>query len=427
MKIIQKSQITSFGGINFVFDELLKLKIDKVLDSCLPQMPSQAKYSWKDIFFSYWSIFLCGGDCAEDISKNLKSVFINNPLVKAPSPDRLLERLKDLTESKMLIEKNRSKTINEFSLNETLSDLALVIYKKLRLCDPEKLVMDYDNTVLFTEKSDSRMTYKKENGYVPGVGIIGNDVVYIENRNGNSAPHTFQEDTMQRMFEKLKSFNIQIDTFRADSASYQFLTIASVAKYTNRFFIRARMSSSLYDAILNVKDWNKIETSKGTLYRGSTTFIPFKRAARDNKLENLLQEYRVVVTKEPSRDGQLDLFTNEACIYSAVVTNDFEMTDDEVVFFYNQRGKQEREFDALKNDFGWNKLPFSKLEQNTVFLYLTAICKSIYNYLISLFSKIEKELNPNFRLKKFIFRFICIPAKWIKSGRQYKLRTFGFG
>ena len=86
------------------------------------------------------------------------------------------------------------------------------------------------------------------------------------------------------------------------------------------------------------------------------------------------------------------------------------MTDDEVVFFYNQRGKQEREFDTLKNDFGWKKLPFSKLEQNTVFLYLTAICKNIYNYLICHFAKIVNGLNPNFRLKKFIFRFICVPA-----------------
>jgi len=427
MKIIQKSQLTSFGGINFVFDELIRLKIDKVLNNYLPCMPTQAQYSWKDVFFSYWSIFLSGGDCAEDISKNLRSVFCNNPLVQAPSPDRLLERLKGLAEPKMLIEKNRAKTINEFSLNDKLSDLNLAIYKKLRLSNQEKLVLDYDNTVIFTEKSDSRRTYQKESGYVPGVGIIGNDVVYIENRNGNSAPHTFQEDTMERMFEKLKSYNITIDTFRADSASYQFLTVAAVAKCTNRFFIRARMSNSLYDAILKIKDWKKIETVKGIIYRSSTTFVPFKRAARDYKLEDLLQEYRVVVTKETRRDGQLDLFTNEACIYSAIVTNDFEMTDDDVVFFYNQRGTQEREFDALKNDFGWNKLPFSKLEQNTVFLYLTAICKNIYNYLISHFSKIVNGLNPNFRLKKFIFRFICVPAKWIKSGRQYKLKVYGFG
>lgn len=44
------------------------------------------------------------------------------------------------------------------------------------------------------------------------------------------------------------------------------------------------------------------------------------------------------------------------------MTNDLEMTDDEVVLFYNARGAEEREFDILKNDFGLDKMPFSKLE-----------------------------------------------------------------
>lgn len=42
------------------------------------------------------------------------------------------------------------------------------------------------------------------------------------------------------------------------------------------------------------------------------------------------------------------------------MTNDFDLTNDDVVFFYNARGASEREFDILKNDFGWNKKPFSK-------------------------------------------------------------------
>jgi len=49
----------------------------------------------------------------------------------------------------------------------------------------------------------------------------------------------------------------------------------------------------------------------------------------------------------------------------------------------NGRGKTEREFDALKNNFGWNGLAFSKLAQNTVFLTFTAICKNLYQYIIA--------------------------------------------
>lgn len=101
------------------------------------------------------------------------------------------------------------------------------------------------------------------------------------------------------------------------------------------------------------------------------------------------------------------------------------MTKDEVAYFYSQRGSIEKEFDVLKNDFGWKNLPFSKLEQNTVFLFFTAICRNLYNYIINLFSSKFKCLNQNFRIKKFIFRYITVPAKWIKNARQNKLKIYG--
>ena len=95
---------------------------------------------------------------------------------------------------------------------------------------------------------------------------------------------------------------------------------------------------------------------------------PFKRANRDKiALENL-PTYRLIVSKIERDDKQVNLFTNEAFIYSAILTNDWDMDATEnCPFFYNQRGTIEKEFDVLKNDFGWSNLPFSKLEQNTVF------------------------------------------------------------
>jgi len=50
----------------------------------------------------------------------------------------------------------------------------------------------------------------------------------------------------------------------------------------------------------------------------------------------------VVVTKENRRDGQINMFTGEACNYNPIMTNDFKMTDDQVVFFYNARVEKKR-------------------------------------------------------------------------------------
>ena len=62
----------------------------------------------------------------------------------------------------------------------------------------ENVILDYDNTIIEAEKADARMTYIKERGYYPGVGMIGKYIVYVENRNGNSTAHVLQHETIER-------------------------------------------------------------------------------------------------------------------------------------------------------------------------------------------------------------------------------------
>ena len=389
-------------------------------------MAQQCKYNLFDILMSYWSVFFCGGDCAEDLSINLKNGLNNNPYINIPSPDRVLERIKSLSDSTQICTANRGEKEHQFSLAEGLNRLNLRMLSLLPGFNKTNVVLDYDNTLIFTEKADARMTYKKANGYFPGVGMIGKHVVYVENRNGNSSAHVMQHETIERMAALLREAGITIDVIRADSASYTYDIIKSMEKTAKRIFIKARMSEPLEKEIADIKEWKEVKLGDEIIFRGSTTFTPFIRFARGNQDKTgSLNEYRLVVTKEARKDGQINLFTGEAFNYSPIMTNDFDRTDDEVVFFYNARGAQEKEFDELKNDFGWNKMPFSKMEQNTVFLLFMAMCKNLYAHMIVRFSEKIKSLSPHFRIKKFIFRFICIPAKWTVSGRTRHLRLYG--
>lgn len=406
--------------------EAIDLKINTLLNSNLPSLPTQSRYNWFDIFMSYWSVFFCGGDCAEDLSINIKNGLHANPYIKIPSPDRMLERIKSLSDSLQFFTTKRGDKEHQFSLAEGMNRLNLKMLSLLPGFQKKDVVLDYDNTVIFTEKADARMTYQKEFGYFPGVGLIGRNIVFVENRNGNSTAHVMQHETIDRMATLLGENGITIGAIRADSASYSYEIIKSMEKAAKRIFVKARMTHTIEEAISGIKEWKEIKIGGETLLRGSTTFVPFERCARgNNEKTGSLKEYRLVVTKEARRDGQINLFTGEAYNYSPIMTNDFEMTDNEVVYFYNARGAEEREFDELKNDFGWNKMPFSKLEQNTVFLLVMAMCKNLYVHMIAKFSQTVKSLSPNFRIKKFIFRFICIPGKWVVSGRTRKLRLYG--
>ncbi len=57
-------------------------------------------------------------------------------------------------------------------------------------------------------------------GYFPGVATIGKNIVYIENRNGNSNVKFKQSDTLQAAYEMLERKNILIDRSRMDCGSF---------------------------------------------------------------------------------------------------------------------------------------------------------------------------------------------------------------
>jgi hypothetical protein len=424
MKVLKSSQISPFGGLNFVLNELDRAGVDKLLNEHLPSLPPQSKYSWKDIFYSFWSVLFCGGDCAEDLSVNFKSSLKSNPFIQIPSPDRLLERMKQLSSPSEVFDTPKGTKKHEFSFNESINRLNIKLIKKLALIKSKNTILDYDNTLIFSNKEDTAMTYMKRFGYCPGVGFIGNNIVYVENRNGNSDAQTLQQDTLKRMFALLNDEGIHIDRFRADGASYQLSTLSVIQSNVNKFYIRARMNQPLSEAINQINQWERVFIGEEEAFRGTTKFIPFQPTTKKNQQASL-KPCKLVITKVKRDDGQINLFTGEAYNYNAIITDDHEMSNDQIVDFYNQRGAIEKEFDVLKNDFVWDKMPFSKLAYNTVFLVFTAMCRNIYSYIIKLFSRKCKNLSSRFRLKKFTFRFICIPGKWIRTARTNKLRIYG--
>jgi len=131
-----------------------------------------------------------------------------------------------------------------------------------------------------------------------------------------------------------------------------------------------------------------------------------------------------VVSREPNKTGQTDIEFQNNFIYRAILTNDIDASDKDVIEYYNQRGASEKIFDEMNNDFGWKKLPFSFLEQNTVFMIVMAMCRNFFLHLLSVFSKKIDFIKKTFRLKKFIFRFVVVPFKWIRHSRKNHLKLY---
>ena len=133
--------------------------------------------------------------------------------------------------------------------------------------------------------------------------------------------------------------------------------------------------------------------------------------------------YRLVIQRQRRVDGNLDLWEGEYT-YRCILTNDYTSTNREVVEFYNLRGGKERIFDDMNNGFGWAKLPKSFMAENTVFLLLTALIRNFYKFLMDRIDAKAFGLKKTSRIKAFVFKFISVPAKWIRTARHYQLNFY---
>ena len=78
----------------------------------------------------------------------------------------------------------------------------------------------------------------------------------------------------------------------------------------------------------------------------------------------------------------------------------------------------------MNNGFGWNRLPKSFIAENTVFLLLTAIIRNFYKFIMARLDVKRFGLKATSRIKAFVFKFISVPAKWVRTSRQYVLNIY---
>jgi hypothetical protein len=325
-----------------------------------------------------------------------------------------LRGIKELSVANTTVVSDRGQTYN-FNINEKLNELnikSLLLTKQLE--SGELYDFDYDNQIIVHDKYDAKPTYKKTKGYFPGIATISNKIVYIENRDGNANVKTDQAETLSRSYGLLEKYGLKINRSRMDAGSYSKKIIEVVAKNSKTFYIRANKCESLFEKICAVKDWQQEEIN----------FIQYQVASIEFTQFYAEKHYRLVIMREKNKDGQLNVFSGDNFNYRCILTNDWESTEKVVIEYYNQRGASEKIFDIQNNDFGWNHLPCSDMNHNTVYLILMAIAKNFYNYMIQLVSMVFEDIKPTSRLKRFIFRFISVSGKWVYQSRQWKLRLY---
>jgi hypothetical protein len=414
-KITQSSRnITAFGGLNFVFDALLKLKSHVFIDQKLGNRNYRDQYSYSDIVFSLLGNSLCNGEYISDL-EHLKSKFKHQIFTQIPSPDTVEYACQEL-KTKTIEEKTIDGVVHQFNFdnnkNEALVELCL---KTGQLKSGEKYTLDFDNVVLENEKQDAKKSYKNTKAYHPNFAFIGRLPVHIENHNGNTPAKYKQLETLERCFKNLKNKDLNIEHFRGDSASYQQNVIEFLNDNVTNFYIRNVNCQDFNSRCGKIKDWKKVEINNEIKEVSTLIYKPFKGK----------YSYRIVVARSLRKDNQIDLISQTPYNYYGIMTNNLLFSDKEIIEFYNKRGDAENSNKFLISDFNLKRLPFMDFDTNTVFMYLMAMCNIFFEWIKMI---LVKNKTPNItikmRVKAICFRYITIAATFVNHAKEKTLKVF---
>ncbi len=404
---IFNSNVTPFGGIHLIHEQLFAHGAIDFIDNQLGARVKTVGYNYSDILLSRIYTALCGGSATEDVNyvrdntlKHLKGIGI-------PSADTILRGDVELSVPCEYIEtaSGKANKINvNTGMNEFLIDSAIE-FNQLNPKDKD-LIYDFDHQFIPANKYDAQYSYKNKKGYFPGVATISNIPVYIEGRNGNCNVKTAQLATHKRALKALANRGVKPRYARMDCGSY----IKEVTDYFHKedilFSVRASNSEILLTMAADTDNWEACNINFQDMEVNS-----FKYQFGDC-------EHRIIAYRMPNKTGQLSAFTNDAKKYMFIITNDWDISEKEAIVFYNKRGNSERVFDIQNNDFNWDSMPHSFLEENTVYLIIMAVAHIMYKWLLNLLAGVVDGLTKTSRLKKFIFRFVATVAKFTHSGRK---------
>ena len=180
---IKSEKLTPFGGIFSIMEQFDAL-LAQTIDSTLGLRCTMFGYQYSEILRSLMCVYLCGGSCIEDVTTHLMKHLSLHPTLRTCSADTILRAIEELT-CKNITYKSASGNSYDFNTADKMNCLLIkALLATGQLKSGQEYDFDFDHQFIETEKHDAKPTYKKFLGYSPGVAVINDMIVGIENRDG---------------------------------------------------------------------------------------------------------------------------------------------------------------------------------------------------------------------------------------------------
>lgn len=290
----------------------------------------------------------------------------------------------------------------------------------------KSITLDIDATEIIANKRGAQWTYKKNRGYMPMVGHIAEtgQVVACDFRAGNDSPAKENPEFIQHCQDSLPK-GVHIKKLRIDAAGYQQKIIEYVDQQPIQYGIRAKMSRAVKEHIeqLSETNWRPMIHRNGEVSQSQQTYRML------HCIGDYDQPFTLVIQRIPLK-GQASLDLDDAdgqeqledsrYIYRAIATNRDDLSDSDIIHWYNQRGEDsENRIKELKHDFGGDTLPCTDFDANALYFH---ICALSYN-LFALMRQLLPEKLAHHRAITLRWRLYGIAAKITRTARQLIIKV----
>ena len=192
---IKSEKLPPLGGIFPIMEQFTSL-LSSTIDSALGLRCKLYGYQYSEIIRSLLCVYSCGGSCVEDITTHLMGHLSLHHTLRTCNADTILRAINELTQENIPYTSDAGKSY-DFNTADTLNTFLLnCLLTTEQLKEGGEYDIDFDHRFIETEKYDAKPTYKKFLGYRPGVAVIGDMIVGIENSDGNTNVRFHQEDTL---------------------------------------------------------------------------------------------------------------------------------------------------------------------------------------------------------------------------------------
>jgi hypothetical protein len=441
-QIAARTRAIGFGGIGAMHKLVCRLGLDRAINKNISLLKCHVPYWESDHVLNIAYNVLTGGTCLEDIERLRNDETYMNGLGA--------ERIPDPTTAGDFL--RRFDEVWIFALQETINESRKKVWALQDDSFRKEAIIDVDGTVAGTTgecKEGMDIAYNGIWGYAPLIVSLANtnEVLYLVNRPGSRPSSDGAAEWMDRAIDLVAPVFKKV-WLRGD-------TDFSLTRNFDRWDERVGFVFG-YDAKRNLVEmadalpegsWKplqrparyEVKTEERRRPENVKEQVIKAREFKNIRLESeqvsefdyrpthCSKTYRMVVVRKnlTIEKGEIRLF--DEVRYFFYITNDRQMTMQEIVLFANDRCNQENVIGQLKSGVNALRMPSDGLVSNWAYMVIAALAWNLKAWygLVTLVPAARRDI-LRMEFKRFLLNFIQIPCQIVVTGRRLVCRILTY-